>query len=673
MSDTYSFDVFDTCLTRRYACPSDVFLEIAQCWGGALEPILGADFVEVFREARVEAERIALTKSTTEETTLKAIWDELASIFPAINASEGARRELSAEADALVAVAETLALVMRARSAEKRIAFISDTYLPSDFIREQLSKAGFLQEGDICFVSSEIGKTKRQKSLYKHVLHELAITPSELHHHGDHPSSDVAIPQKLGIHARLIQTCELNRTERQLAKSLPPTSDAWGGRLVGEMRAFRVSRGGTVLDKSITSLTAGMIGPVLTAMAIWVLRKAEHDGVQTLYFFSRDGYALHRIASEMADQLGMPIQCRYLQVSRQALLLPSTSQISPAGMPWLRRHFEVPQIRLLAGKLNLPEELLVDELRTLVGTEGSDFVIQSEDQWAYFWKMLAQGKLASALQHQIDKRRKMLLAYLKQEGLFDGQAMGCVDLGWYQSCQAALIEVSRLVDPDFKMNGYYLTLAHGRGPYLGVATGQALLHQAPVDRCRLGQELLTLKNATMLEHLLSCAPHGTVHHYMDRQQTGNLYKLQPCVPFCGPTDDQEQLVKAELVEAVLIFANSNRWLAYLKTDRLAELVSASLKCAINWPETCWISALKHLKTSTDQSNRDVKLLIRSPLMHDAIIALIMGRSFSSLGINKIGQWSQLSWLNLSTSNKIFFKLAEGAGKAKHKLFKLISK
>lgn len=670
MSETYSFDVFDTCLTRRYACPSDVFLEIAQCWTDVLKPILGADFVEVFREARVEAERIALAKSITEETTLNAIWEELAGIFPAINAAEGASRELSAEADALVAVAETHALVTRARSAGKLIAFISDTYLPLGFIRKQLAIAGFLEDGDTCFVSSEIGKTKRQKTLYTHVLQELAITPSVLHHHGDHPESDVAIPRKIGIQAHLIRSAELNRPERNLAKSLPPTSDAWAGRLVGEMRAFRANSCGTDLSAAVTSLTAGLIGPVLAAMAVWVLRKAERDGVQRLYFFSRDGFALHRVASEMVVHLGLSIQCRYLQVSRQALLLPSTSVISPEGMPWLRRHFEVPRIRLLAGKLDLPVELLVDELNALVGIDGGDFVIQNEEQWAYFWSTLSQGRLASTLKEKIEERRQMLSSYLKQEGLFEKVSMGCVDLGWYQSCQAALFNVCQNIKTDFKINGYYLTLAHGRGQYLGVTKGMAMLHQSPRDRSLLNQELQTLKNATLLEHLLSCAPHGTVHHYVVRQEKDTLNYSQQAVPYCSSMNAAELRIKEEIVEAVLNFTKHSHWLVNLKMDQLTELVNFTLNSAINFPESCWLSPLEHITSSSDQNNHETKILVRKPKIQDAFSALLNGYKFSSLGEKDLGYWPQLSWCAMSRTKRLIFKLAEGTNILKRKLEKL---
>lgn len=657
MSETYSFDVFDTCLTRRYACPSDVFLEIAQCWQDALEPILGADFVEVFREARVEAERIALTKSATEETTLKAIWDELAGIFPAMNAAEGARRELSAEADALVAVAETHALVTRARSQGKRIAFISDTYLPSVFIRDQLAQSGFLQNGDACFVSSEIGKTKRQKNLYTHVLRELSIAPSELHHHGDHPESDVAIPRKLGIQAHLIRSAELNPPERNLAKSLPPTSDAWAGRLVGEMKAFRANSGGTDLSAAITSLTAGLTGPVLAAMAVWILRKAERDGVQRLYFFARDGYALHRVAEEIALHLGLPIQCRYLQVSRQALLLPSSSQISPSGMPWLRRHFEVPKIRFLAGKLDLPVELLMQELHDLVGTEGGDFVIKNEEQWAIFWKTVSQGKLATLLHMKIEQRRKMLLGYLRREGVFDGRSMGCVDLGWFQSCQAALIDVCQSVNPSFKINGYYLTLAHGRGAYLGTGTGQAMLHQAPYDRSALGQDLPTLHNATLLEHLLSCAPHGTVHHYELVQSAVDLNKSFDIEPSCGPTYAGEQRIKKELADSTLMFAKSNRWLATLPTDSLAKIVSSALTAAIETPEPCWIKVAEKLTASADQNNQSSQPLVRKTKFSDAVFAIVRFRHFTDLGMDKRGLWHQLTWAAMTGKLQFFYRVS----------------
>ena len=612
-----------------------------------LEPCLGSDYAEVFREARVEAERIALSKSATEETTLEAIWQELANILPAIDPVEGIRRELSTETEYLVPVSETRTLVARARAAGKRIVFISDTYLPSRFIQSQLARAGFLEPGDTCFVSSEIGKTKRRKSLFGHVLSHLTITPAQLHHHGDDPISDVAIPQGLGIHAQLIQTTKLNSVESELAKSLSPTDDVWAGRLVGEMRAFRVGVGDTGLSAAATSLSAGLIGPALTAIAIWILRKAERDGVQTLYFLARDGYALHCVADDLAKYLELPIQCRYLQVSRQALLLPSTSVISPEGMPWLRRHFETPRIQLLAGKLDLPVDLLVQELQPLIGDQGGAFVIESEEQWRFFWKKLSEGKLASELRDRIKERRNTLLLYLEQEGIFDERSMGCVDLGWFQSCQAALIKVCRSVKPDFELKGYYLSLANGRGAYLNLGMGQAMLHQAPHDRRRLGQEQLPLQYATLLEHLLSCAPHGTVHHY--EYVSGNSGKVAAS---CGVTNPLEQRAKKELADSALAFTKHGRWMTTMAENRLQTLIVSLIKAAINEPDARWFPLVAQLTASTDQNNHETLILVRRSKLREAMHALIKGRSFYAMDPAITGLWPQLSLI--ATPGKTYF-------------------
>lgn len=663
MTETYSFDVFDTCLTRKCIVPSDIFLEIAQGWGDVLEPIMGADFIEVFREARVEAERVALKRSATEETTLLSIWQEMALMFPSIGVMEGFRRELLAESNSLVRVAKTHALVMDARSAGKRIAFISDTYLPFDFIREQLEIKDFFREGDFLFVSSEIGKTKRKKSLYLHALKELALTPAKLFHHGDHPISDVAIPQGLGIRATLLPMAELNNTEKKLAKSLSVTSDAWAGRLLGEMRSFRVSHTGSYLVESIASLTAGLIGPILAAIALWVLRRAERDGVDRLYFFSRDGFALYRVASELSSTLGLAIECRYLQVSRQALLLPSTSLISPEGMPWLRRHFEVARVRLLAGKLDIPEELLVKELDVLVGKEGGDFVIKNDEQWTFFWDKLSSGDLKSFLLQRINERRKSLLGYLHQEGLFDSVVVGCVDLGWFQSCQAALVELCRSVLPDFQIRGYYLSLAHGRAPYLKHGTGQAMFHQAPRDRQNLRQGHPALHNATLLEHLLSCAPHGTVRDYVTIQQTINETTVVRYVPSCGTTYEKEQSLKGELVDYALLFTKQCNWMDTWPTDRLKKLVNALLEAAISSPDPCWFEVLESFTFSTDQGGRKDKSLVRRPSVRDAICCLVIGKEFFDLRGEKIGIWPQLSWLAMSRMTRFLFKVSRRVHKA----------
>lgn len=82
---------------------------------------------------------------------------------------------------------------------EGRIIFLSDSYYPSNFLQNILLKKGIAKKDEKIFVSGEIGKTKCNGTLYKHVSNELKISFSEMFHMGDNFWSDYLVPRSLGI------------------------------------------------------------------------------------------------------------------------------------------------------------------------------------------------------------------------------------------------------------------------------------------------------------------------------------------------------------------------------------------------------------------------------------------------------------------------------------------
>ena len=71
------FDVFATCLARRFAAPSDLFLDLGRRMKFEGYGLSQETDAETFWAARIEAERRTSLKSSAEEITLDEIWAEL--------------------------------------------------------------------------------------------------------------------------------------------------------------------------------------------------------------------------------------------------------------------------------------------------------------------------------------------------------------------------------------------------------------------------------------------------------------------------------------------------------------------------------------------------------------------------------------------------------------------
>src|SRR5271170_2768159 len=72
-----SFDVFDTCLARRVASPSDVFRDVARKVFNEKGIAVSRPGVEDFVAARIVAERNARQRNTLEDIGLDEIWENL--------------------------------------------------------------------------------------------------------------------------------------------------------------------------------------------------------------------------------------------------------------------------------------------------------------------------------------------------------------------------------------------------------------------------------------------------------------------------------------------------------------------------------------------------------------------------------------------------------------------
>ena len=63
--------------------------------------------------------------------------------------------------------------------------------------------------------------------------------------------------------------------------------------------------------------------PAIMEFAGWVLEEAVRSGRKRLYFLSRDGYQIYLAACKLVELRKLPVECRYLDVSRYAMRVPA--------------------------------------------------------------------------------------------------------------------------------------------------------------------------------------------------------------------------------------------------------------------------------------------------------------------------------------------------------------
>lgn len=506
MTSVSSFDIFDTLLTRALASPAALFQLLGRA---AREKGLISSGPCAFARARVAAEQRANRLSDMPEAPLASVYRELAHGLGLSDLQRDALRdlELSIEAALLRPVPAGLCRLEDARRRGDRIAFLSDMYLPEAFLREQLQRIGAWRDGDTLIVSSVCGQTKGSGGMFRHASTTLNVPVSAIRHLGNSVHADVRGPQRAGAHGELLDDANPNRFERLLDRHTDAT-DGLASVLGGASKLARLhAPPASSRDDALIRVSAGVIGPVLAAFCLWTLRRAQAMGLRRLYFVSRDGEVLLRIARGLNERLRLPIDLRYLHGSRQSWHLPSVTALTDREFLWLLERTEVSSVRRVCSRV----EIDPGAIREVLISGGF-----AESSWDTPLDAQGLNRLRAVFETDAAKRvvleraaaaRALAQDYFRQEGLFDDDRWAMVDVGWRARLQSSLA----------------LVLGDAGGPrpkglYFGLndkpneaACGPAIAYL--YDRqARLGLSGAPTDLSTHME-MFCCATHGTVRGY----------------------------------------------------------------------------------------------------------------------------------------------------------------
>lgn len=195
---------------------------------------------------------------------------------------------------------------------------------------------------------------------------------------------------------------------------------------------------------AIRDVAAGVAAPVLISYTAWLLHDAAARGIGRVYFLARDGQVLLQIARALAPRLAPGIECRYLYASRQAWLRNVADLQATDAAHWLWwgvwQGFVPGETTLgnLLLRLGVPGDDLRPELAAAgFGPEAHARPLGPEEV-ARLEAFFRTEAFAAALARSRAANRRLMRAYLAQEGLFDGTPAAMVDIGWAGNLHAAL-------------------------------------------------------------------------------------------------------------------------------------------------------------------------------------------------------------------------------------------
>ena len=500
------FDIFDTLLTRAVAKPEDVFILLGRrLW----ELGLITCSPEVFARQRVYAEERA-NLCTDGHPKLRAICEELVRSFglPHDITDRIVDEELKVETELSRRVPGAEQLLETTRRRSGSVVFITDTNLPSHYLRELLRMHGLWQSDDRIFASCECGVDKGRGTMFPHVARQLGARPWHLLHHGNDDVADIRNGRLSGWKVRHTADTKLNRYEEALANESFAT-DGLSSLMAGASRLTRLSFNATNERECVLcDVAAGVMAPTLTAWVTWIMRRAADSGCKKVYFISRDGQVLVQIAQQLENVLRTGLELRYLYGSRQAVQFAG----SPADA--VRDLMRLGTCRLsdLRELLSVSPESWLRCYRTKFRDHSRwDRNLTSAER-EELKSALAQEPLRTLVEESSQHTRDLLLGYLRQEGWGDGEEFALVDVGWRGSMAGALsktLENESIPQPDLYL---FFGLADDAHRVAGELARDRMDAWFFDDACKHGY-LPYLPSTTSLIEMFCAADHGAVVGY----------------------------------------------------------------------------------------------------------------------------------------------------------------
>lgn len=411
-----SFDIFDTTLIRKCGSPVLVFELLAKRLFSA-----DCDLKDAF----------ILWRKYVSGETLEDIYAQIDSSFLVFYSQQQLMQaEKEVEAKCLTVNPAVSALIEEKRKDGFQIAFISDMYLDSSFLREILNREGCIQTEDYIYVSCEYHARKDKGDLYDKI--KAALHPDYWIHYGDHLHSDVKMAHKKGIHATKIVT-GYNNVEKEQQKSMFCDTES----LTALSRTHRIKYGNTPLN----SFAADFVAPAYLPFVVYVFSEAQRRGIKRLYFLSRDSYILLKAAQVLHREFA-DIELKYLFVSRRALLLPYLAGRGREAYLDASDHHTIIRIDTIDKRL-LHLGTNREELKNQFGITFDNTRVLNQKQQEDFLDKIFNSKFTPTLQTKAKQCEEVLVRYLEQEGIMDGTRSAAVDVGWLGTSRLMLNSILR--------------------------------------------------------------------------------------------------------------------------------------------------------------------------------------------------------------------------------------
>ena len=460
----YSFDVFDTLISRTTATPQGIFalmkdrLQNEKRVNGLHDYVI-ANFVEL-RIHSEELIRKAGSFQNIEEVTLRDIYDAM-SVCGCVDEKQ---IEYLCQLEETVELANVTEIPKNVRRLKalleqgEKVVLISDMYLSREIIQKML-----LQVDDVLgklplYVSSEYGKRKTTGNLYRLVQEKEQVNYDGWIHIGDNMYQDIEVPYSMGIQVELAARAELSDFEKELLDRYGDDSrlqlmigaavkaEASGGlkRLEETEKSNKSEIPSAGISSAAFHIGCRYAGPVLYCYAEWLVEQAVKRGIKRLYFIARDSYLVKQITDIILGRKNVDIATSYIYGSRKAWRMPSLSRehYNLYQLILWSHVFRITTLEELASALHMSVQELYGFLPGTFAKHPENNHISNQELEYIAWKLSSNEKFKAYHLQALQKERQLSRQYLLQEIDFTDDNFAFVDVsggGLTQGCLRELI------------------------------------------------------------------------------------------------------------------------------------------------------------------------------------------------------------------------------------------
>jgi len=497
--DIYSFDVFDTLITRKYADPRDPIRVASQ----KVAEEYNLSWEEIFH-LRIYAEVRTRDFSSKEDISFDEIYKTLKTSYPYWkNVWEKLQTyEWEEEFNSVEIVWENYYKFHNIKRQKKTIILLSDMYLSEAQIRSLLEKCNYDLEGVKIYVSSELGLSKHRGGMFKFIREKYRTT---ICHLGDNFYADIVQAEKNSIFSSHFIETHIHEAEKNFIQKRK-----WNkidSLFIGLLRKTRLEiykdyyheNAKNLTRKTFSDFTTIIICPFILSFVLWL--KTQKRKSEKLYFVARDGRFLY----EMYKILFPEDETYYLHGSRKAWFLPCMDPENDEDYDWLYLKDHPDTFKYFSKKLEFSLELStkmkrkfsIDDETRLKQKELKDIILNKD--------------FTDEIRARIEQRKARLISYLLYMEVHKKKS-ALVDLGWTFK---TLRKINKLLKSlgYFSLKGYFVSCFIEREPTYLAGEIDIFLPDGTTNLNQIQNSFLFWRNHQIIEQCFFLPPENSTLDY----------------------------------------------------------------------------------------------------------------------------------------------------------------